>query len=346
MNALSYFNSSRGIVADVGRNAIRVGLTDNEGRLDHGSVREYVPSAQSTICTAISAFAQESGLRSLPSRAAIAVSGVSRGETITITKSPWILSRADLTAMLGAPPLIINDFAANAWAMSDPRCSGRVGPMTAAPVHLHQPGTFCIVGIGSGLGVAILSRDEQGLVSVLPTEGGHLGLMHGVKGAERIIDKVATGDAPVTAETLFSGLGLLSTYKAVCQLQGRTPKCRNLAELLIASATRNDPAITETCEFVGRGFWHFAGNMALAYGAWDGLILTGSVAEALKDVLRRPDLASAFNLKGPWTRHLAAIPKATISFKHAELEGAAVAMLIHDRRKQAAEHLKIRANAA
>ena len=343
----SFFPSQlRGIVADVGRNTIRVGLTDKEGRLHHSSVREYVPSAESTIATALSTFAQDSGLSSLPSHAAIAVSGVSRGETISITKSRWILSRAALTAMFKAPPLIINDFAANAWAMSEARCSGRIEPMTNLPVRLNQPGTYCIIGLGSGLGVAIMSRDEQGLVSVLPTEGGHLGMMHGVKGAERIIDKVATGDESVTAETLFSGLGLLSTYKAVCRLQGRTPLCCNLAELLSASATRNDPAAAETFEFVGRGFWHFAGNMALAYGAWDGVILTGSIAEALKGVFRRPDLASAFNVKGPWTRHLAAIPKASMSFKHAELEGAAVAMLIHRRRKQAAERPKLQTNIA
>ena len=343
---MSYFHSRKRIVADVGRNTIRVGLTNDEGRLDHGSVREYVPSAESTICTAITAFTQDSGLRSLPSHAAIAVSGVSRGETIAITKSRWILSKSDLAAMFQAPPLIINDFAANAWAMSDDECSGRIEPMTTVPVRLDQPGTFCIIGLGSGLGVAIMSRDEQGSVTVLPTEGGHQGMMHGVNGAERIIEKVAAGDEAVTAETLFSGLGLLATYNAVCRLQGRTPLCCNLAELLIASTTRSDPAVAETFDFIGRGFWHFAGNIALAYGAWDGVILTGSIAAALKGVLRRPELASAFNVKGPWTRHLAAIPKATISFKHAELEGAAVAMLVYERRRQAAEHISLLAKVA
>jgi hypothetical protein len=81
MNTHSFFHSSRrGIVADIGRNTVRVGITNDEGRLDHKSVREYDPCAQSTISTAISAFAEESGIRTLPSRAAIAVSGVPRGE--------------------------------------------------------------------------------------------------------------------------------------------------------------------------------------------------------------------------------------------------------------------------
>lgn len=347
MNAFSRFHPSlQGIVADIGRNTVRVGLTDDDGKLDHSSVREYDPSAQSTISTAISAFAQDSGLRSLPSRAAIAVSGVPRGDTISITKSRWILSRTGLTAMFRAPPLIINDFAANAWAMSDPQCSGRIEPMTPVPVRPGQSGTYCIIGLGSGLGVAIMTRDEHGLVTVLPTEGGHLGLMHGVKGAERILDAVAAGDTPVAAETLFAGQGLLSTYRAVCKIQGRAPAFNSLAELLGGFALRNDPAVAETFDFVGRGFWHFAGNMALAYGAWDGVILTGSITAALKTVLRRADLASAFHVKGPYTRHLASTPRAMISFKHAELEGAAVALLMHERRKAAAEHLSVPANAA
>jgi glucokinase len=248
--------------------------------------------------------------------------------------------------MFRAPPLIINDFAANAWAMSDPNCSGRIEPITPTAVRPDMPGTYCILGLGSGLGVAIMSRDDHGLVNVLPTEGGHLGFMHGLPGAERILQKLQVGDTPVTAETLFSGLGLLSTYNAICQLQGRAPRFTTLSELLGPAAMRNDPAAAETFEFVGRGFWHFAGNIVLAYGAWDGVILTGSVTAALKSILRRPDLAANFNIKGPWTRQLATTPKAMISFQHAELEGAAVALLMNERRRQAAEHLRAPANAA
>ncbi|QIK78861.1 hypothetical protein G7077_08095 [Sphingomonas piscis] len=340
------FPRLQAIVADVGRNVVRVGLTDDLGRLNHETVREYDPAAQSTISTAISAFARDVGLRSFPPRAAFAVSGVPRGETISITKSRWILSRAGLTAMFRAPPLIINDFAANAWAMSDPKCSGRMEPMTPTIVRPDLPGTYCILGLGSGLGVAIVSRDEYGLVNVVPTEGGHLGLMHGLSGADRILNKLQAGGTPVTAETLFSGLGLLSTYRAVCELRGQAPRCTSLAELLAPAMMTHDPAVLETLEFVGRGFWHFAGNMVMAYGAWDGLILTGSVAAALKSVLRRPDLAASFNVKGPWMRQLASTPKASISFKHAELEGAAVALLMNDRRQQAAEQLSVAARAA
>jgi glucokinase len=335
-----------GIVADVGRNTIRVGLTNEQGRLDYSSVREYDPSAQPTIAAAISTFGQETGLKSLPQRACIAVSGVPRGEIISITGSRWILSRAGLTAMFRAPPLVINDLAANAWAMSDPDCSGRIEPMTPTVLRADLPGTYCMIGLGSGLGVAIMSRDEHGLVNVLPTEAGHLGLMHGVEGADRILNRLSVGGAPVTAEMLFSGGGLLSTYNAICDLEGRPPACTSLSQLLNPATNRSDRASEATFDFVGRAFWHFAGNIALAYGAWDGLILTGSIAAALKSTLRRPDFVCAFNLKGYWTRHLANIPKATISFRYAELEGAAVALLMDEQRKRDAPISTLTANVA
>ncbi|MEO5772940.1 MAG: glucokinase [Sphingomicrobium sp.] len=345
MNAYTQFNRSRtSVVADVGRHTIRVGLTDEDGHLDHATVREYDPAAQSTISTALSAYAVDAGLPSLPRRAAIAVSGVPRGDIISVTKSRWILSRSGLTAMFQAAPLILNDFAANAWAMSDPACSGRVEPMSTHAVRLHQPGTYCIIGIGSGLGVAIMSRDEYGLVSVLPTEAGHMGLMDGVVGGHPVIARLRNGDGPLSAETLFSARGLLAVYRAMCDLRGRPALRNGMSELLSHASLRADPVLVETFDFFARAFWQFAGNLALAYGAWDGVILTGSITAALRQVLRRPELSRHFVVDGPYSRRLAQIPRATMSFRHAELEGAAVALLIEDQRRAAVAGVGIAAN--
>lgn len=336
MNAYTHFNPSRtALVADVGRHAVRVGLTDHDGHLDHNSVREYDPSGQPTISTAISAYALDAGLRALPQRAAIAVSGVPRGDIISVTKSRWILSRPGLTAMFQAPPLILNDFAANAWAMSDPACSGRIEPIGSHITRPQEPGTYCIIGIGSGLGVAIMARDEFGFVSVLPTEGGHMGVMDGVAESHAVIERLRTGNQPVSAEALFSARGLFSLYEAMCSLRGCTPLRSNLSELLSHASIRSDPVVAETFDFFGRAFWQFAGNLTLAYGAWDGVILTGSIAAALKHVLRRSDLGRHFIVDGPYARRLGQVPKASISFRHAELEGAAVALLAGDQRRSA-----------
>jgi len=325
------------LVADVGRTTVRVGLTDENGRLVHSSVREYDPSAQPTISTAISAFGQETGLSSLPRRAALAVSGVPRGDTISITNSRWILSRQGLAAMFQSSPLILNDFAANAWAMSSTHISAQMEPLNGVAVRPDRTGTYCIIGIGSGLGVAMLSRDEYGSVNVVPTEGGHLGIMDGVPGLAPVLDKIRKGNAPVTGETLVSGPGLLRIYHALNDIRGRPATNRTLHDILTPSRMHGDPGVAEALELFARTFWHFAGNMVLGYGAWDGLILTGSITTALKSVLRRADLNRQFHVEGPWARRLRDVPCATASFKYAELEGAAVALLVDDRRRATAD---------
>ncbi|MEO5772523.1 MAG: glucokinase [Sphingomicrobium sp.] len=326
------------LVADVGRTKVRVALTNAAGRLDHNSVREYDPSAQPTISTAITAFGVESGLAALPRRAAIAVSGVPRGDTISITNSRWILSRQGLTAMFQASPLILNDFAANAWAMSAEHIGSHMEGLTSAAVVKPQNvGTYCIIGIGSGLGVAMMSRDEHGFVNVLPTEGGHMGIMDGLPGLAPVLDKMRRGNAPVTAEMLVSGPGLLAIYEALCAIKGRSSGGKTLHDLLAPTMMRGDPVIAEALELFTKTFWHFAGNMVLGYGAWDGLILTGSITAALRPMLRRTDLNRHFMLEGPYARRLRDVPTATASFKHAELEGAAVALLVNDARRSAAD---------
>lgn len=327
--------SKRALVADVGRTTVRVGLTDDAGRLDHSTVREYDPAAQPTISTAITAFASESGLTTLPRRSAFAVSGVPRGETISITNSRWILSRQGLTAMFQAPPLILNDFAANAWAMSAVHIGSYMDGLTGTPLRPQDVGTYCIIGIGSGLGVAMMSRDEHGFVSVLPTEGGHMGIMDGLPALAPVAEKMRRGNAPINAESLISGPGLLAIYEALCAIKGRSSGGKTLHDLLAPSMIRSDPVIAEAIELFTKAFWHFAGNMVLAYGAWDGVILTGSITAALRTTLRKPELHRHFMLDGAYARRLRDVPTATASFKHAELEGAAVALLISDSRRSA-----------
>lgn len=323
----------RGLVADVGRTTVRVGLTDSSGVLDQGSVREYDPQTQPTISTAIAAFGLESGLAALPDRAAIAVSGVPRGEVISITNSRWILSRRGLAAMFQSDPLIINDFAANAWAISSRHCNGRIEQLGDIPLHPYRPGNYCIIGMGSGLGVALLSRDEHGSVNVVATEGGHMGLMDGLPDEEGVLDKLRAIRSPVHAEGLFSGPGLLALHAALCSVRGERSTDLSLGDLLNASRTTSDPVVRDTFAFFAKAFWHFAGNMVLAYGAWDGVILTGSIVEAVKPVLLRPEWKRHFFLPGAYERRLRQVPSATASFQYAELEGAAVALLVEDARR-------------
>jgi len=315
------------LVADVGRTTVRIGLTDRSGHLENSSVREYDPKVQPTISSSISAFASELALPRLPRRAAIAVSGVPRGETIAITNSRWILSRSGLTAMFQAEPLIINDFAATAWALGSSHLAGRIEAIGASPVQPHRPGTYCIIGIGSGLGVAALSRDRNGVLNVVPTEAGHMALMGGLPVKPGLLELLQERGSPPAA-WLISWPGLQRIHAAVCKLHGAS-ECASLGDLL-DPVRRSNPLVGETLEAFGAVFWHFAGNLVLAYGAWDGLIITGSIAAQSKAVLERASVRRHFVIPCPFSNRLCAVPTAIASFRHAELEGAAVALKVDE----------------
>jgi glucokinase len=315
------------IVGDVGRRAVRLGLTDAEGRLRRDTIRSYGPGEESTIAGALATFGRAHDLPRLPRRCAIAVSGAPVGETIAITNSRWFISRSGLRAMLQAEPLILNDFAANAWALTMPHGTARWRPLDGPAPALEAAGTTCLIGVGSGLGVAVIARDGTGRAHVLPTEAGHCHFMAGSPDLAPVLAGMADGRGPLTGERLLSADGLAMLYRWYagqerCAVRGTSP-----IEIARSAAGHGDRAARLAVEAFGAALWYFAGNMALAYGAWSGVVLTGSVTAALRDLLRQPALTQHFQLHGPHRRALAMVPRATVELDHGELEGAAQALL-------------------
>src|SRR5690606_5025884 len=89
----------------------------------------------------------------------------------TLTNLPWTLSQAELEAATGATSvLLINDFEALGHLL------GRLEP--ADTVELQRGaedarGAVALLGAGTGLGAAYVTRDADGGTAVHPGEGGH-----------------------------------------------------------------------------------------------------------------------------------------------------------------------------
>ena len=319
-------DSKLAVIADVGRRAVRLCLTDDLGRLRPETLRSYEPSQQSTISGALSAFGSESDLRTLPRRCAISVSGPAVGETISITNSRWYVSRAGLSAMLQAPPLILNDFAAKAWAISSADSGSQIETIAGPRIDLAAPGTRCLIGVGSGLGVAVIQRDARGYANVLPTEAGHCHFAGDIPELKDVLPRLRAKGA-VTAEDLISERGLLAIYQTVVTLDACVARATDAAGI-IRLAVSNDLCARKAVDLFCRALWYFAGNMVLAYGAWDGVMLTGCIANALRGLIRLPELSADFVVAGPYQRQLRDVPRALVSLDHAELHGAARALLL------------------
>lgn len=329
LNSFDPSASKLAIIADVGRRAVRLGLTDDAGQLRRETIRAYEPSEQSTISGALSAFGQQCALAHLPRRCAIAVSGAAVGDIISVTNSRWFVSRSGLAAMLQAPPLILNDFAAHAWAITAADSETRVETFAGAGLNPSGPGTRCLIGVGSGLGVAVVTQDARGGVNVLPTEAGHCHFMDGLPELRTVLLRLRKTKNTVTAEDLISERGLFAIYQTLIEIDAAIPRAADAAGVIQLAVSGRDCMASRAADLFCRALWYFAGNMALAYGAWDGIMLTGSIAHALRGLLRQPGFAEGFALGGPYQRQLREIPRAMVSLDHAELHGAAQALLLH-----------------
>ncbi len=320
------------IVGDIGRQTIRLGLTDPTGELRRETIKAYESATQSTISGALTTFARECGLSTLPRRCALAVSGATRGDTISITNSRWFVSRSGLRSMLQADPVLINDFAAIAWSLTSPKGSARIDRTDQGLIcPATKAGTYCIIGIGSGLGVAVIQRDEFGHYSVLATEAGHGSFMPNAAEWPQVIEIMRRSAVCQTAEQFMSASGLHRTYLACAEYLRVEPRAANSVEVMRLVETSRDPAAVKATDLIARALWQFAGNMVLSHGAWDGVILTGSLTHALAKVLKQSNVRDQFLIAGPYVRELQRVPCGFASFDHAEMEGAAQALLLRDR---------------
>jgi glucokinase len=145
-----------------------------------------------------------------------------------------------------------------------------------------------------------------------------------------MIEIMRRGAICQTAEQFMSAAGLHRIYLACAEHLRVEPRATNSVEVVKLAETR-DGAAVKALDLIARALWQFAGNMVLSHGAWDGVILTGSLTHALARVLRQSNVRDQFLLAGPYVRELQRVPCSFASFDHAELEGAAQALLLRDR---------------
>jgi glucokinase len=316
--------SDSAIVGHIGRKGLRFALTDAEGRLDPQSIRFHPAESSTSIAGAISGFQREMGLGVVSRRSAFAVAGLVRGDTISVTRTRWFLSRSGLTAMLGHAPLVLNDFEAEGWAFAGADDGWSVEP-TALPTPCpRKPGTYCVAGVTSGLGVSVLRRGEDGRATVLSTEAGHAPFTPSSCDHARLVGAILPGRHDLTVEEVMSASGLQAIYRYVAAEAGTSARFHT-PEAITANCL-NDPSAGRASELLGEMFHAYLGNLVLTYGAWDGVVVTGGLARALRQIWARPAMQAAFQGTGRYARILAEVPRAIGSIPYAELVGAAEAL--------------------
>lgn len=291
-----------------------------------------------TITAAIGAFLGDRR----PDSAVIAAAGPVRGDQVPMINAGRVVDAADLRASFGFRSVhLVNDFAALAWALP---ALTPADLLPLGPLAIPRDGTLCVVGPGTGFGLAALIR-EPGGETALATEGGHASIAAEDKRDEAIIRVLRDEFGQVSIERILSGPGLLNLYHAVGLADGLVLRERTNVEIVhhaLAGTCEASVATLNTfCAFLGS----VAGNAALSFGAMGGVYIGGGIPARFPEFLAASPFRQRFEAKGRMRHYVEAIPTALITHRLPAFVGLArLAQRVahprsHDVQERAADHL-------
>ncbi len=318
-----------GLIADIGGTNARFALADEHGTVRH-SIRLATPAFPSLAEAAEEALARLDAREPIAA-AVIAIAAPVVGRTARMTNGSWEVDGRALAARFGWRTCrVINDFAAIAHAVPQLAANGLLAPLDAPAACWQDGHTRLVLGPGTGLGVAVVRETgrEKASVLVQATEAGHVGFAPESEEEWALTRELAARFGRVSVERILSGPGLLTLYRRLGGRQAQAPEA--VAEQACAGAEPARRAASWFLDILAR----FAGDMALAHGAWGGVLLTGGVWRGLSPLLDPARFRRLFAAKGRYRPLLARTPLARIDHADPGLVGSArlLAALLQENR--------------
>ncbi len=307
------------LVADIGRQSVRFGLSDGAMDAEPHDIQRFSNSDHPTFTSALVSYLSSVGLRDARLPSVLAVAGAVRGDLINLTGSRWYISLTGVEAVLRAKPLALNECAANALALTRLPPTAFTALSGPPPRPISPGGNYAVIGVGTGLGVAALISADGRHVPV-QSEAGHIGFAAQTDDEERFAAFCRRRGGLVEVETLLSANGLLLAYEALSggkKLPAPEDVTRNIGR---------DPVCTAVVRMFVEHLGAFAGDLALTFDAWDGVYLTGAIARSLEPQLKEPGFRRRMEARTAFRRQLAEAPVALVNRSDLELIGAAAAI--------------------
>ncbi|HVI26867.1 MAG TPA: glucokinase [Xanthomonadaceae bacterium] len=316
------------LLADIGGTNARFALADCNARrpLLPDSVRKFAVADFGSLVDTARHYLQATGAR--PARGVFSVAGPVLGDEVRMTNHPWVIGIGATRDALGLRALdVVNDFAAQAMAVDllgeNDVCV--IGPTPwRPPPQPPRDGTRVILGPGTGLGVGALAIRDGRAIAVT-TEAGHVGFAPADALQVALLQTLARRFGRVSNERLVSGGGLVNLHAALGEIEGASAADFPVAQPadVTAGAAAGDARCRHTIAVFCAIFGAVAGDMALAFAAWDGVFLSGGVVPHLLNALREPGFRAAFEDKGRYAGTLAAVPTLAVVHPQPGLLGAA-----------------------
>jgi glucokinase len=264
------------------------------------SIHEVEIEGVPTFTDALQRFEREKGVPLSGLQCAMAIAGAASGETISLVRSRWTISRAGLQAVFGTQPVILNDVAARAWATQSGTANLQQLRGVGSP-SLSRPGRYGMIMVEEGVGAAIVDVDRDSGVRVLETEAGHMDFAPANEREARLAEAARGTRAAVSWEMML----MLDRHDAVWN-----EACPDLLE-------------AERPRLLAGLLGRFSINLMHGFGAWQGMMITGSRAGRMLESGNRVYFESPFSTRRNFSRLVISAPVWRIDQHEAVLTGAA-----------------------
>ncbi len=311
------------LVADLGGTNVRFALADagTPGFLHEDSIRRFRVDEFSSMAEAALHYRREIGER--PRHGVFAVAGRVERDHVQITNHPWSIEISSVRTHLDMDRLdVLNDFAALGHALPHLRV-GDLQAVGGRNIDWQGEDDRCcvVLGPGTGLGVAAVLR-RDGRLHAIASEGGHVAFAPGDDIERDVAGRLLARFGRVSVERLLSGPGLVNAHRALREIAGLEPEPLS-PEAIASKADDGDASSRRAMELCRNVLAGFAGDMVLAYGAWDGAYLAGGLAQALLPWLHEPGFRERFQAKGRFASAMERVPTSLIQHPEAGLFAAA-----------------------
>ena len=305
------------LAADIGGTSTRLRLVHGAETLDE---KDYPSQDYPDLNSILDNFIKANSPVDLQS-ACLAVAGPVRDGTARVTNLPWEVHESLISEDFTIPQVrIINDFEAIGYALAI------LPPDDFYELQAGSPdsvGTRALIGAGTGLGVAIVTRCGERW-QVLPGEGGHVDFAPRTAEQQALLDYLQQQSARVSVEMLLSGPGLERIYEFICTQNGINPGSvrRTAASISSTALIGRDPLAVKTLDLFVEIYGAQAGNLALTSLATGGVFIAGGIAPKILSLLKRGRFIEMFSDKPPMSELLHSMPVRVVLNTRSGLLGA------------------------
>jgi len=298
------------LAADVGGTHARVGLVSR--RPDGASpvtvlrYQRYTCAEWPSLAAVLQHFVAYLDPPAPIEQCVVASAGYVLNDAIVNDNLAWKVSISEIRDSLALEHLaVLNDFEAVAWATQF-LTDADTTPVIEASAP-RRDGPVLVLGPGTGLGAAVLLPGTPH-ATVLATEAGQIALAPGNERERELLHLLARERDYVSYETVLSGPGLRTLYRALCTLRDSAPVLHEPDAITHAALTHSDAAAVETLKVFCGLLGSFAADLALLYGASGGVFLAGGFLPQLRELLLASDFRARFFNKGVMRPFLEQIP--------------------------------------